>query len=143
MDTESHLVDHQQMGTRHEAASDGQHLTLAAAQPPGLLGSPVGQGWKQFLNPLEEPGSLLLSRKPAQRKEVLADPKDGAHLFALGDAVDPASAELVRPAVGHVATGDADRSMDDTRTFIPRESTDRTQGSRLPCAIRACEGDDL
>ena len=45
-EAEGRLVEHQELGLRHERAANGQHLLLAAAQGAGNLLFAFLQAWK-------------------------------------------------------------------------------------------------
>ena len=45
---ERQLVDHQQLGSGHQRAAEGQHLLLATRQVAGQLAGPLGQDGEQL-----------------------------------------------------------------------------------------------
>src|ERR1700730_7431802 len=82
-ETKRRLVQEKQPRARHQAASDGEHLLLAAAQRTRALLSPFGQDRKQAVGPVESLADLLpISPCVGAYLEIVEDAHIGEQLAA-------------------------------------------------------------
>ena len=133
------LVEQEQLRSRHQRATDCEHLLLAARKRATFLGETLAQPREQREDALEigrDP--VAVATREGAELEVLEHAHAGEDVTALRRLCDAQPDDAVggqrvdaRAVEGHAATPG------------PDEAEDRAQGRRLPGAVAADERDDL
>src|SRR5665647_3555499 len=102
-ETQRRLVEHHQIRRAHQAASDSEHLLLAAGQRAGELMAALGQGRKQRVDVIE----VALARGARARQhgahgQIFGDRQRRENLAAFGDLADAEIADLVARPAGNI-----------------------------------------
>src|SRR5437773_8930917 len=134
------LVEQQHDRSRHERASDREHLLLAARQRAGALREALLEAWEELVDALEVLRDLRWGIAPriGAHLEVLFHRHTREDPPALGRVREAEADDLVRRHLREVAVAHPDGAL-------PRaqDTGDRSQRRRLPGAVAADERYDL
>src|SRR5581483_12042892 len=133
------LVEHEQLRSGHERATDRAHLLLAAGHRPRLLAAPFGEAGEELEHAIHvlADGRAVAALKRTHL-EVLRDRHARKELAPLGRLRDAALHDRVRRVVGDLAALEEDPAL---AGMI--QAVDRSESRRLAGAVRPDEGDDL
>ncbi len=101
------LVEKQGDRIAHQRAGDGQHLLLAARQPPCHAVLQRGEQRERLVDPLDRPIVLAVGPFLRANDEIVLDAVLGENLAVFGNIAKADARDAIGRAAGHVAAEDA------------------------------------
>ena len=143
-ESQRRLIEDQQAGVGHEAASDRQHLLFAAREVAGHRLAPVGQQGEHRHHPVVCLGDGLpvaVGVRPG--RQVLIDGQVGEDAPTLENLRDAGTHPLRRTEMADGLAVEAHRTLRDLARVDVEQPADGPQGGRLAGAVGAQERHDV